>query len=45
MKAVVKMWEEDKRSENVLQGLIRLIAWQYRWYSEVRITAVWSVLQ
>ena len=37
MKAVVKMWEEDKKSENVLQGMIRLIAWQYRWYSEVTL--------
>lgn len=35
MRAVVKMWEKDKKSENVLQGMIRLIAWQYRWYSEV----------
>ena len=35
MRAVVKMWEEDKKTENVLQGLIRLITWQYRWYSEV----------
>ncbi|MCJ1473788.1 hypothetical protein MMC13_002439 [Lambiella insularis] len=34
MRAVVKMWEEDKKTENVLQGMIRLIAWQYRWYSE-----------
>ena len=37
MKAVVKMFEEEKKSENVLQGMIRLIAWQYRWYSEVRV--------
>ena len=36
MRAVVKMWEEDRKTENILQGLIRLIAWQYRWYSEVR---------
>ena len=35
MRAVVKMWEEDKKTENVLQGMIRLITWQYRWYSEV----------
>ena len=37
MKAVVKLWEDEKRSENVLQGMIRLIAWQYRWYSEVNV--------
>ena len=35
MRAVVKMWEEDHKTENILQGMIRLIAWQYRWYSEV----------
>jgi tetratricopeptide (TPR) repeat protein len=35
MKAVVKMWEEDRKNENVLNGMIRLITWQYRWYSEV----------
>ncbi|KAI4150825.1 MAG: hypothetical protein LQ340_003878 [Diploschistes diacapsis] len=34
MRAVTKMWEEEHKNENVLQGLIRLIAWQYRWYSE-----------
>ena len=36
MKAVVKMWEQEGRYNDVLQGIIRLIAWQYRWYSEVR---------
>jgi len=35
MRAVVRMWEEERKTENVLQGMIRLIAWQYRWYSEV----------
>ena len=35
MKAVTKMWEEEKKADQVLQGMIRLIAWQYRWYSEV----------
>ena len=35
MRAVVKMFEQEKKSESVLQGMIRLIAWQYRWYSEV----------
>ena len=39
MKAVVKLFEEEKKSENVLQGMIRLIAWQYRWYSEVSALA------
>lgn len=40
MKAVVKMWEQDRKTENVLQGMIRLIAWQYRWYSEVMMPTV-----
>ena len=35
MRAVVRMWEEERKTENILQGMIRLIAWQYRWYSEV----------
>jgi hypothetical protein len=39
MRAVVRMWEEEKKTENVLQGMIRLIAWQYRWYSEVSAEA------
>ena len=37
MRAVTRMWEEGRRSDNVLQGLIKLIAWQYRWYSEVSV--------
>ena len=37
MRAVTKLFEEERRSESVLHGLIRLIAWQYRWYSEVSI--------
>ncbi|MCJ1350602.1 MAG: hypothetical protein MMC33_000583 [Icmadophila ericetorum] len=34
MRAVVKMLEQERKTESVLQGMIRLIAWQYRWYSE-----------
>lgn len=37
MRAVTRMWEKERKTESVLQGLIRLIAWQYRWYSEVRL--------
>ena len=37
MRAVTRMWEEERRSENILHGLIKLIAWQYRWYSEVSL--------
>jgi Chs5-Arf1p-binding protein BUD7/BCH1 len=42
MRAVTKMWEGEKRSDNMLQGLIRLIAWQYRWYSEVSCRGCFS---
>ncbi|KAL9600689.1 MAG: hypothetical protein Q9219_003019 [cf. Caloplaca sp. 3 TL-2023] len=34
MKGVLKMYESQGRSGEVLQAMIRLIAWQYRWYSE-----------
>ncbi len=37
MKGVLKMYEGRSRTGDILQSLIRLIAWQYRWYSEVRI--------
>ncbi|MCJ1333991.1 hypothetical protein MMC10_010698 [Thelotrema lepadinum] len=43
MRAVTKMWEEERKNENVLQGLIRLIAWQYKWYSEVRTLSSMTV--
>lgn len=36
MKGVLKLYETQGRSGDMLQALIRLIAWQYRWYSEVR---------
>ena len=35
MKGVLRMYEERGKSGEVLQAMIRLIAWQYRWYSEV----------
>lgn len=35
MKGVLKMYESQGRSGEMLQAMIRLIAWQYRWYSEV----------
>ncbi|MCJ1307491.1 hypothetical protein MMC25_001137 [Agyrium rufum] len=43
MLAVVKMFEKERRTESVLQGLIRLIAWQYRWYSEFSPSLLQSV--
>lgn len=36
MKGVLSMYERAGRYTEMLQALIRLIAWQYRWYSEVR---------
>lgn len=35
MKGVLKLYEAQGRVNETLQSLIRLIAWQYRWYSEV----------
>lgn len=35
MKGVLKMYERQGKYQETLQAMIRLIAWQYRWYSEV----------
>ena len=35
MKGVLKLYEAEGKVREMLQSLIRLIAWQYRWYSEV----------
>ena len=35
MKGVLKLYEGQNKVHEMLQSLIRLIAWQYRWYSEV----------
>jgi len=35
MRGVLGMYESQGRVGEVLQAAIRLIAWQYRWYSEV----------
>ena len=35
MKGMLKMYEKKSDTRNVLACLIRLITWQYRWYSEV----------
>ena len=37
MRGVLKMYEKEGRYGEMLQALIRLIAWQYRWYSEVSV--------
>ncbi|KAL8688456.1 MAG: hypothetical protein Q9218_005637 [Villophora microphyllina] len=34
MKGVLKNYENQGRSGEMLQAMIRLITWQYRWYSE-----------
>ena len=36
MKGVLKMYEKKGDTRGMLNSLIRLIAWQYKWYSEVR---------
>ena len=35
-KGVLKMYEKKGDTRGMLNSLIRLIAWQYKWYSEVR---------
>jgi hypothetical protein len=35
MKGVLKMYEKQGDGRYILNALIRLICWQYRWYSEV----------
>jgi len=35
MKGVMAWYEKQGKYGDVLQAIIRLIAWQYRWYSEV----------
>ena len=37
MKAMLKLYEKQGDGRGMLNALIRLIAWQYRWYSEVRV--------
>ena len=38
MKGVLRMFEGQGRVNEMLQCIIRLVAWQYRWYSEVCLT-------
>ena len=39
MTGVLRMYEGQGRTGEVLQAVIRLIAWQYRWYSEASLQA------
>ena len=34
LKGVIGVLEQEKNTREVVQGIIRLVAWQYRWYSE-----------
>lgn len=40
MKGVLKLGEERRQVRDVCAALIRLVTWQYRWYSEVRSLSV-----
>lgn len=35
MRGILKLYEKQNDTRGMLSALIRLIAWQYRWYSEV----------
>lgn len=35
MRGVLKLYEKQGDTRGMLNALIRLVAWQYRWYSEV----------
>ena len=37
MRGVLKVYEKRNDTRGMLSVLIRLIAWQYRWYSEVSL--------
>ena len=37
MRGILKMYEEKADTRGMSGALIRLIAWQYKWYSEVRM--------
>ena len=37
MRGILKMYEKKTDTRNILACLIRLITWQYRWYSEVNL--------
>ena len=41
MTGVLRMYEGQGRTGEVLQAVIRLIAWQYRWYSEASLQATY----
>lgn len=40
MKGVLGMYDKSTETRGTLSAVIRLIAWQYRWYSEVSMTVI-----
>ena len=36
MAGVMDGWEKDTQTKNIVGAVVRLVCWQYRWYSEVR---------
>ena len=38
MKGILKMYEKETDTRGMLAALIRLIAWQHKWYSEVSLS-------
>lgn len=42
LKGMLKLYEREGDTRAILGAVIRLIAWQYRWYSEVNIQSLLS---
>lgn len=40
MRGILKLHDSKNNTRGMLGALIRLIAWQYRWYSEVSLLSV-----
>lgn len=40
MKGVMEDWEKGGETRNLVGAVIRLVCWQYRWYSEVSLVSV-----
>ena len=45
MRGVLRMYEGQGRVGEVLQCVIRLVAWQYRWYSEVSLARLFPTYE
>lgn len=43
MKGLLRMYEKKSDTRNILATLIRLITWQYRWYSEFSPELLYSI--